>query len=92
MKLGHDQLHGRQAGRLVDFYRDAAAVVLNGHAVVPVDHDANFIAEAHQCLVNAVVHDLENEVVEGRAVHTANVHSRPQADGFHAFQCGDVFG
>ena len=83
MKLRHDKLHGRQAGLLVDFHRDAAAVVLNGHAVVPVDHDGNLIAEAHQRLVNAVVHNLENEVVEGRAVHATDVHSRPQPDGFH---------
>ena len=49
-------------------------------------------AIAVQVFVDGVIDDFPHEVVQPLAVHAADVHRRPLADGFEAFEDGDVGG
>ena len=75
---------------LVD--RNAATVVCDcdrGAVLVQCDGDVRGIA-VHR-LVYRVVEDLPDEVVQAGAADAADVHARALADGFEAFEDGDVF-
>ena len=79
---GHDDLGCGAAFFAVDVGRDAAAVVLHRHRFVGVNRHHDAIAVARQGLVDGVIHDLENHVVEARAiVRVADVHPGPFTDG-----------
>ena len=80
---GHDDL-GRRAPLLgVDIDRNASPVVDDGDGFVGVDRDRNFLAVTGESLVDRVVDDLENHVVEARAViGITDVHPRPFSDRF----------
>src|SRR5206468_2125880 len=43
-------------------------------------------------LVHRVVQELPHEMMKARAVHAADVHARPLADGFEPFENLNVFG
>ena len=83
---------GRRALRLVlvvhlDAGRNAAAVVGDRDRIVRVDRHVDFGAVAGQRFVDRVVQHFEDEVVQAGAVRgVANVHARPLADRFQAFQ------
>src|SRR5262249_50786689 len=74
----------------VVLHRDTAAVVGDGH--VPVGAEVHFDAGgvAGDGLVHRVVDDLGEEVVEGIAVGTADVHAGAAADGLEPFEDFDV--
>jgi hypothetical protein len=73
--------------------RDAAAVVLDRDRVVGVDDDLDRVAMAGEGLVDRVVDDLEDHLVEARAVAgVADVHARPLAHGFEALEHRDGVG
>ena len=90
---GHDDFGRRAVFFLVDVGRDATTVVRDGHGFVRVDGHDDAVAEARQGLVDRVVDDLENHVVQARAViGIADVHAGPLADGLEALQHLDFAG
>ena len=73
---------------LVD--RDAAAVVADGDAAVLADVDPDAVAVAGHRLVDAVVDDLEDEVVEAALVRAADVHTGAAPDRLQALEDLDI--
>ena len=71
-------------------HRYSPAVVDHGHAVVIVDDDINLAAVTRHGLIDAVVHDLVNQVVQSGNVNVSNIHGRPFTDRFQAFENLDV--
>ena len=86
VQRGHHRLHARQAGRRVDIHRNPAPVVLHADRAVFTDVDADALAPACHELVDAVVDDLEDQVVEAALVCAPDVHSRSAPNGFHPLQ------
>ena len=86
----HDDLDGGLVlgGVLVD--GDASAVVDDFDAAVCLDGNLNVVRVAGQGLVDGVVDDLVDEVVQAAFAGRADVHARTLADGFQAFEDGDV--
>ena len=75
---------------LVDRY--AAAVVCNrDRRAVLMQRDDDVRGIAVHRLVDRVVENLPDEMVEAGAANAADVHARALADGFEAFEDGDVF-
>jgi hypothetical protein len=71
--------------------RNAATGVFHGHGAVEVDGDFHAVTEAAEMLVDRVVDDLPNEMMEPfSAVHVADVHARPLANGLQTFEDGDA--
>ncbi len=82
MQHGHDDLGGGDSLLGVEVYRNASAVVRDGHRLVGMDGDHNPIAVTRQRLIDGVIHHLENHVVQAAAVvGIADVHSRPLSNG-----------
>src|SRR6185436_3831836 len=77
---------------LVAIDRDAPAVVDDGDRIVDVDGDVDLVAMPGQRLVYRVVDDLIDEVVQARRPGRADVHRRPLADRFEAFEYFDFVG
>jgi hypothetical protein len=69
-------LHARLVLRLVQVYRDAAAVVDDPDAAVLEHRDQNRVAVAGECLIDRVVDHLVDEVVETARTGGTDVHSR----------------
>ena len=93
VELGHDHLGRRDAFALVDADRDAAAVIGDRDRVVGMDLDLDPGGVARQHLVDAVVHHLVHHVVQARAVvGVADIHPRPLAHRFQAFENHDGIG
>src|SRR5690606_1500102 len=93
MQHGHDDLGGGTAFLGMDVHGNAAAVVRDGDGVVGVDGDRDLGAVAGQGLVDGVVHDLEDHVVQARAViGIADVHAGTLAHRFQSLQYLDVAG
>ena len=83
---GHDDFGGGAPLFGMDIHRNSAAVVRHGHRFVGMDRDHHAVAMPGQCLVDGVVHDLENHVVQAAAViGVADVHSGAFSDGVEAF-------
>ena len=76
----------------MDVHGNAAAVVRHGDGVVDVDDDFDVVAVAGERFVDGVVHDFVDEMVEASLMGVADVHGRAFADGFQAFQNGDLRG
>src|SRR5690606_24446766 len=95
VQFGHDDFR-RAAVLLVVFMDgggDAAAIVRDRNAVVGMDRDDDVVAIACQGFVDGVVHDLEDHVVQARAVGSvADVHAGPLAYGFQALEHLDRIG
>ncbi len=89
---GHDDLERGLLllGHLRD--GDTPAVVGHGDRVVGVDRDVDTAAEAGKRLVDRVVDHLVDEVVQPPDPGGSDVHAGALADGFEAFQDGDVLG
>src|SRR5690606_22883486 len=82
----HDHFRCRNAF-FMHVGRNTAAVVRHTDGLVAVDHHLDAVAVASQCLVDAVVDQLEHHVVQARAiVGIADVHTRTFADGIQALQ------
>ena len=64
----------------------------DGARAVRVQGDLHAVAVARQRLVDAVVHDLVDEVVEAARPGGADVHARSAADRLQALEDGDVPG
>ncbi len=71
---------------LVNVDGNAAAVVDDGDGVVGMDRDRDVGREACECLVHRVVHHFVDEMVQPARRHRADVHRRPAADRFQAFE------
>src|SRR5579862_4970727 len=82
----HDDLDGRLAdlGDVVD--GNAAAVVGYGDAGVFMDDDVDAFGVSGEGFVDAVVDDLEHEVVQTPAAGAADVHAGTAADPFQPFE------
>ena len=77
MQLGHDDLGCRHAFLGVDIHRDAATVVAHGDGLIGMDDDLDTVAMTRQGLVDRVVDDLENHMVQARAViGITDIHAR----------------
>ena len=82
----------RRPAALVHVHRNAAAVVDDRDRPVDVNRDVDVAAEAGQRFVDRVVDDLVHEVVQTRRTGRPDVHRRPLADGFEAFEDFDFVG
>ncbi len=89
---GHHRLQRRLAGAGVRIDWDAPAVVAHGDAAVLVDVDPDVVAVAGHRLVDAVVGDLEDEVVQTTLVGAADVHTGAAAYGLQAFEDLNITG
>ena len=83
---------GRRLAAVVLVDRNAAAVVDDGDRAVDVNRDVDLIAEAGQRLVDRVVDDFVDEMMQSGRPGRPDVHRRPQADGFEAFENLDLVG
>src|SRR2546427_12548390 len=79
VKLGHHDLRGRDALRLMHLDRDAGPVVVDRDARVDVDGDRDARAVAGERLVDRAVDDLEDEVMETTPARVSDVHYRALA-------------
>ncbi len=93
VERGQDQFQGGAFELGVHINWDAAAVVGHGDRVaVLVQRDGDRIRVAIKVFIDGVIDDFPDEVVQALAVHAADVHGGAAADGFQAFEDGDVFG
>src|SRR5262249_31203767 len=90
VELGHHDVDGVHPahGRMRPD-RDAAAVVLHADAAVDVDGDDDLRRRLGQRLVDAVVHDLVDQVVKSVDAGVTDVHARTLPDGLQALEDGD---
>src|SRR6185437_16773498 len=76
-----------------DIHRNAAAIVHHTHGSIIMDGYLDVVAIAGQRLVDRVVHDLEDHVVQARAViRVADVHAGTFANCLEPFQDLDAAG
>jgi hypothetical protein len=81
------------AGRFsVHVNGDTAAVVLDQGGAVGHEAHVDEVADACEDLVNAVVHDLVEDVVQAAGTGGADIHSRAPAHGLEAFEHPDLRG
>ena len=86
MQFGHDNFNGRYFFFFVNTNRYSPAVVEHADTIVIVNGDVDLVAIAGHGLVNTVVHDFVNQVMQTGDIHVSNIHCRPFADRFQAFQ------
>ena len=60
--------------------RDAAAVVLDGHAAIDVDCDADVLRKARHAFVDRIVDHLVDEMMETAGGVVTDVHAEAFAD------------
>jgi hypothetical protein len=88
----HHDLRRAHAAVRHDADRNASTVVLDRDRAVEVHRHVDVLGVPGEVLVDAVVHDLPHEVVEGGAVvDVTDVHAGPQAHGLEPLENGDVF-
>ena len=93
MEVGHDHLGRGNALLIVDIRGNAAAVVAHRHRAVGAERDVDAVAVTGERLVDGVVHDLEDHVVEARAIlGIADVHARALAHRLEPTQDLDGLG
>jgi hypothetical protein len=81
-----DHFGRRNAFLRMDIHRNSTAVVLHGDGLVGVDGDRDVGTVTGERLVDGVVQDLEDHVVQARAViGVPDVHSRALSDRVEAF-------
>src|ERR1700745_4184609 len=68
------------------FNRDAAAIVPHRCRSVDVNGDVDLRAEARQMFVDRVIEYFKDTVMQPALVWVSDVHSRPLANRFQAFQ------
>ena len=87
---GHDDFNGRKTGAGLGIHRDSPAVVPHRQAAVGVDRHFDLPAVATHRLVDAVVHDLPEEVVKPDLSRGPDVHRRADPDGLEPLENPDV--
>ena len=93
VQLGHDHFGRAAVLFFVQIDRNAATVVFDGHGVVVVDGDVDFVGVAGERFIDGVVDDFVDHVMQsGDVVGVADVHAGALADGVQAFEYFDVFG
>ena len=80
---GEDELHRVDPRLGVDSHGDSPAVIPHGNALIFVDDDIDFRAEAGEGLVHSVIHDLIDHLEEAIRAGGTDVHPRPLAHGLH---------
>ena len=90
MQFGHNDLDGRYFFFFVNPHRNAPSVIDHTDAVVIMNGDVDLAAITCHGLVDAVVHNLVDQMMQAGDIHVSNVHSRPFADRFQAFQYFNV--
>jgi len=85
VKLRQDHRGSGDTLVFVHIYGYPPAVIVHHDAVVGPDAHIDGVAEAGSRLVNAVVHDLIDEMMETFFTRTADVHGRPLSDGIETF-------
>src|SRR5439155_1347425 len=88
----HNGLEGRLAGPGMGIQGDAATIVAHGDAAFGGDVDPDPVAEAGHGFVDAVVDDLDHEVIQAALIGAADVHAGTAQDGLEAFEDLDVAG
>ena len=86
----HDGGRGQAAAVFHDVDGDAAAVVDDRHGSVGMQRDLDLGRVAREGLVDAVVEDLEHEVVKPAMARRADVHTGSLADCLEPLEDGDV--
>ncbi len=85
-----DRHHDLQGGFVsvlgVFVHGNAAAVVLDGHAVVDMHRNFDGVAGARQGLVNAVIDHLVDQMMEAARARVADVHGGPLSNGLQPFE------
>ena len=92
MQHRQHRLQGAAAGAGVNVRGDATAVVGDAGGAIGVDHHQDRVAMAGQGLIHSVVHHLVDEMVQASGAGGADVHPRPLAHRFQAFEHLDLFG
>ena len=86
-----DLERGLPGGRMHP-HRDAAAVVEDGHGVVRVQHDLDRVAPTGEGLVDAVVDELDDEVVQTTQIRGSDVHPGASANRLETLEDLDLIG
>ncbi len=92
MQAGKHQFHRRYASLGMHLNRNATTIILNGDGAVRVDGDPDVFTVACEMLIDGVVHHFKHAVVQAALIGIADVHSRPQPDGFEAFEFLNLIG
>ena len=71
---------------------NAAAVIDYRDRVVDVDRDFNLVGETSKRLIDGIIDNFVDQMVQSQIAGRADVHSRPQAYGFHAAEHFDGVG
>jgi len=74
MKLGHDNFHRRHPFSFMNTDRNAATVVHHTDAVVLVNNDLDGVADSGHGFIDAVVHNLVDQVMKPFEVHVSDIH------------------
>ena len=83
---GHDDFDARLAHLRHDIDGDPPAIVGHGDAVLFVDDDVDLMAEPGERFVDAVVHHLEDQMVESPAAGASHVHAGTLSNALETFQ------
>jgi hypothetical protein len=92
VQLGQHDLGGGNAFLGVDLGGNAAAVVLDRHRPIDVQHDEDVGAVTRHRFVDRIVHHLEHQVVQAPLGGIADVHARAFAHRLETFEDGDLLG
>jgi hypothetical protein len=84
-------LQRRPLGDRVDVHGNAAAVILHGYGSIVIERHENGVRMPRHRFVDGVVDDLVDKVMQSSLVGGADVHTRPLAHGFQAFQNLNLF-
>jgi hypothetical protein len=84
MQGAHDQLQSGNPLGGMHFHWDAAAVILDATAAVPMKNNLDFRTVPGQGLIDTVVNHLVNKVMQPFFRGIADVHGRPHPDPFKA--------
>jgi hypothetical protein len=81
VELGHHDFHSRTILFLVEIDGNTPAVISDCDAVIHMNDHINLGAVSLQGFVNAVIHQLMNQMVKALGSGISNIHRRPFADG-----------
>ena len=86
MEHGKYYCDGRKPGRLLDPYRDTAAVIRHRNDIARQNTDVDLIAEARKGLVDRVVYNLIDKMMQAPFAGGAYVHARTLAHRLQALE------
>ena len=86
MQHGHNNLGGRTSFFRVDIHRDATTVIGNGHRLIAVQDNGNFLAITSQRFIDGIVNHLKHHMVQtGTIIRITDVHTRTLAHRIQPF-------